>query len=153
MSVCSIEGCTGKFKARGFCARHYWAQRRKLEPEVARRRREACKAWYWRNRETELERAARKNAKGKGNLWAKANRGKCNANKAKRRAQEHLATPMWADLAAIKRFYENCPPGHEVDHYYPLQSEFGCGLHVLENLQYLPKSENRSKGNNWPSST
>ena len=39
---------------------------------------------------------------------------------------------------------------HEVDHYYPLQGENICGLHVPWNLQIIPASENRQKHNSMP---
>lgn len=74
--------------------------------------------------------------------WSK---NKC----AKRRASKFNATPSWADLEAIKNFYNNCPKGYEVDHIIPLKHDKVCGLHVLENLQYLTKSENSSKCNKF----
>ncbi len=61
-------------------------------------------------------------------------------------ARKQQRTPAWADLAAIKAFYEACPEGYEVDHIYPLNGKDVCGLHVLGNLQYLTQFENRSKG-------
>jgi len=64
-----------------------------------------------------------------------------------RKARELQATPKWADLEAIKEFYKNKPKGYEVDHIYPLTSKIVCGLHVIENLQYLTMTENRKKGN------
>lgn len=69
------------------------------------------------------------------------------AREAKRRASKLNATPKWADLEAIKLFYKNCPKGYEVDHIIPLQGKEVCGLHVLNNLQYLSKHENRQKYN------
>ena len=53
-------------------------------------------------------------------------------------------TPPDADLLAIRKFYENCPVGHEVDHIIPISKG---GLHTLENLQYLTIRENRCKSN------
>lgn len=90
-------------------------------------------------------------------LWAKTNRGKCNAYNAKYRAAKKQATPPWSETAAIAEFYMKCPEGMHVDHIYPLVSpldengkEIGNGLHVKDNLQYLPASENLSKSNKWP---
>ncbi|RZK45061.1 MAG: hypothetical protein EOO61_01425 [Hymenobacter sp.] len=69
------------------------------------------------------------------------------ARSAKRRAIETRAIPKWANMSAIRQVYLNCPAGYHVDHYYPLQGENVCGLHVVENLQYLTEFENLSKGN------
>jgi hypothetical protein len=59
------------------------------------------------------------------------------------------ATPKWADKEGILFFYIMCPPGYHVDHIYPLNGKNSCGLHILENLQYLPADENRRKGNRY----
>lgn len=67
--------------------------------------------------------------------------------KAERRAAKRQATPKWADREAIKDFYCCCPSGHHVDHIIPLSHDEVCGLHVLENLQYLPAQENMRKSN------
>jgi len=64
-----------------------------------------------------------------------------------RRANIMKATPKWADLEKIKQFYLNCPIGFEVDHIIPLKNIMVCGLHVIDNLQYLSISENRKKKN------
>ena len=82
--------------------------------------------------------------------YCKGNRGKCNALLAKRKAALLLRTPKWADLDKISEFYTKCPPGYEVDHTIPLQGKIVSGLHVLENLQYLPKRLNRIKKNKFP---
>lgn len=50
------------------------------------------------------------------------------------------------NLSDVEAFYASCPPGHEVDHILPRNGSFVCGLHQLDNLQYLPISENRKKG-------
>lgn len=79
--------------------------------------------------------------------WRQRNKGRIKSYWAKRRAAKLERTPSWADLKAISAFYENCPAGHHVDHIIPLQGKTVCGLHVLENLQYLPASENQRKFN------
>lgn len=69
-----------------------------------------------------------------------------------------LATPSWADQDAIDFIYnkrnemnEQFPdkaPFH-VDHVIPLAGEKVCGLHVADNLQVLPGSENIKKSNRF----
>jgi hypothetical protein len=59
------------------------------------------------------------------------------------------STPVWADLDAIRYVYVNCPPGHQVDHTIPLQGKTVSGLHIAENLQYLPAKENLKKHNHF----
>lgn len=86
-------------------------------------------------------------------VWKKENKNSVNASNAKRRAAKLRRTPKWADLAAIKQFYLDCPIGYEVDHIIPLQGVNISGFHVLSNLQYLTKSENSSKGNKFETST
>jgi hypothetical protein len=69
------------------------------------------------------------------------------AVQARRHAAKLRRIPPWADLSAIALFYAGCPPGHHVDHGVPLQAENASGLHVLENLQYLPATDNLRKQN------
>lgn len=72
----------------------------------------------------------------------------CDKSRIKRVRQ---STPAWADMAAIRDFYLACPAGHHVDHVIPINGAVVCGLHVVDNLQYLPASENIKKRNyfNW----
>ena len=74
------------------------------------------------------------------------NRNSYNYYQANRRADKIKATPLWGQKG-IKEFYENCPEGYEVDHILPLKGINICGLHTINNLQYLTVRDNRSKGN------
>lgn len=58
-------------------------------------------------------------------------------------------TPPWADLVAIRKFYNDCPKGFHVDHIIPLKGKLVSGLHVVSNLQYLPAAENLAKSNKY----
>lgn len=76
------------------------------------------------------------------------NSGKTQAHRsAKYRSSKLKATPNWADLEKISKFYFNCPEGYHVDHIVPLQGSLVCGLHVLNNLQYLTALDNLKKHN------
>ncbi len=70
---------------------------------------------------------------------------KLNAMEYKHKVQ--LQTPKWADRQAIKQIYNNCPIGYHVDHIVPIRGELVSGLHVENNLQYLPARENIAKSN------
>ena len=65
------------------------------------------------------------------------------------KARKAKRTPPWVDLDAIKFFYECCPDGFHVDHVIPLFGKKISGLHVAENLQWLPAKDNLSKSNKW----
>ena len=95
------------------------------------------RAWAQRNPEYHLEytRKARKKNPKKYRAWVSA-----------RRKRVQKATPAWADLKAIRIFYENCPVGFHVDHVIPLNGKMVSGLHIVDNLQYLPASDNMRKG-------
>jgi hypothetical protein len=60
----------------------------------------------------------------------------------KYRAKQKNATPDDANKILIKKIYELCPTGYEVDHIIALAEG---GLHHENNLQYLPAMENRRK--------
>jgi 5-methylcytosine-specific restriction endonuclease McrA len=75
---------------------------------------------------------------------AEATRKKVREVSANYRASVRNQTPPDADRKAIKKFYDNCPTGYEVDHIIPISKG---GLHTLNNLQYLTITENRRKSN------
>lgn len=110
----------------------------RTKPEVKAASKQYQQAYNEANRD-------RKNAAG--SAYAKRHPGKRTALVMKRYVAKLQRTAPWADLAEIALFYENCPKGYHVDHIVPLRGELVSGLHVIENLQYLPASENCSKGN------
>lgn len=89
--------------------------------------------------------------------WALSNKGRRRASAAAHKASKLMATPAWADLAAIRRIYQLAAKAEEitgvrmhVDHVIPLQHSLVCGLHVPHNLQILPGAFNEAKRNHWP---
>lgn len=58
-------------------------------------------------------------------------------------------TPAWADREAILAFYDNAKKGYDVDHIIPLNGDNVSGLHVIDNLQYLPAELNNKKANRY----
>jgi len=81
--------------------------------------------------------------------WRDANKDKTRLKSASERATRLQRIPNWADTNLIKEFYLNCPSGFHVDHVIPLRGKLVSGLHVIDNLQYLPATENISKGNKF----
>lgn len=82
--------------------------------------------------------------------YNRANRGLIAALANKYRASKVSATPSWADLKVIREIYEGTSKnGMEVDHIIPLQGKIVCGLHVENNLQIVPRSENRRKSHKF----
>jgi hypothetical protein len=81
------------------------------------------------------------------------------ANKAKYRASKRNRTPLWVDidhLWLIKEAYSLALLRTNqfgfvwhVDHIVPLNGKEVSGLHVIENLQVIPGSENLLKNNKY----
>ena len=109
-----------------------------------------------RARATAAYRAAPEKTKARNRAYVEANRPVVAAyfreyNWIKRRRLVQ-ATPGWADFTAIREFYRATrAAGMEVDHVVPIAGRNVCGLHVLNNLQMLSRSENASKGNSHAS--
>lgn len=66
-----------------------------------------------------------------------------------REIAESRQTPKWADRAKIREIYVNRPDGCHVDHIIPLRGKKVSGLHVENNLQYLPIKDNMKKHNTY----
>lgn len=67
-----------------------------------------------------------------------------------RRAKKLKASPKWGDKYGIEFMYKMAYEiGWEVDHIVPLNHSEVCGMHVLNNLQLIPKYENQVKGNKF----
>jgi hypothetical protein len=88
--------------------------------------------------------------------WASENKHLYAHYATKRRAALLNATPLWADLNAIKKIYEECSRitlvtgvEHHVDHIVPLLGTNVRGLHVESNLRIISGAENRSKSNRF----
>ena len=104
-------------------------------------------AWYEANKEKHLANSKK---------WYNANKSRKLETTTAREARCKLATPAWADRELIKELYalaqkltEQTGIPHEVDHVIPLQGKNVSGLHVPENLQVIPASENRRKSNKY----
>ena len=72
------------------------------------------------------------------------------AKKIARRVRSKLPIPP-AEQAEIDGMYQFCQifPMFEVDHILPIKGKKVSGLHVLANLQVLPRRENRVKSNKF----
>jgi hypothetical protein len=124
----------------------------------------ACHAssYYTKDHRRELSQRFRANNSGYHKEWNRANRDKrreydkrwrsnnkdaVNAKNSSRFHRAKAQKPKWADMSKIREFYRNCPDGYHVDHIIPLRGETVSGLHVEENLQYLPALDNIKKSN------
>jgi len=98
---------------------------------------ERQRVWYENNRAHIAEYVA--SNKDKYNCYAAARRVRCKLP----------ISP--AEQAEIEGMYLFCKifPKFEVDHIIPLKGKMVSGLHVLSNLQILPKEENRRKANKF----
>jgi hypothetical protein len=114
---------------------------------------EAKRAGYERRKDSEKEKNRARYVRTQEN-----NPGHLAAKCAARRRSVKQATPLWGNPVKIAEFYRAADllgmytgDWYEVDHIVPLDGKTVCGLHVENNLQVLPRAENRKKGNRvWP---
>lgn len=101
--------------------------------------------WARNNRDRHLENRRRSYAKNSAAEIARVRR-----RQGKIKHGEILMSQ--AELAEVQGLYDFCRifKNFEVDHVIPLNGANVSGLHILGNLQVLPKSVNRSKGNKVP---
>ena len=120
-------------------ARSVASMRKKPEYYAAK-----MKAWSDANREHLLERRRKWYAENSASKIAKV-------RKRVGRIQHDLSLMTKAEQAEIQGLYDFCRifPKFEVDHVVPLTHNLVCGMHVPWNLQVLPVSVNRSKGNKF----
>lgn len=101
------------------------------------------RSWYERNKDQHLA-----NSKE----WYAANKPRKLATTTARELRCKQATPPWADMESIMRFYidarnktQETGIPHDVDHIIPLQGKNVSGLHVATNLRVIPSTENKRK--------
>jgi len=113
------------------------------------------KKHYAQNKAVINERARlwREENKDRVKEYRQANKHVYNAHQQRREAFKIKATPKWLtkeDLQTFKDIYlEASYFGYHVDHIIPLLGKLVCGLHVPNNLQIIPASENIRKKNTF----
>ena len=149
------KATTCKDGHRNYCKACQHIRKERWRQENKEHDRQTKQAWIEKNRDKsrEIKRVwAQTNPEYQLEYRRKARKEfpqKYRAMVAVRRKRVQQATPPWVDLKELRSFYEQCPQGYHVDHIIPLKGEFVSGLHVKENLQYLPASDNMRKGNKY----
>lgn len=137
----------------------YQQQRREEQPEKVR---ESLKRWRDKNVDhvkdyNQKWKEENKDYVSEYNRWYQQEFPEVHAaNHAKRRATKLEATPNWANLTEIQKFYDEAKlrtkktgVQHHVDHIVPLQHDLVCGLHNEYNLQILTYEQNCKKKNSF----
>jgi hypothetical protein len=124
-----------------------------MQNQLTEAHRQATRKWYAANKEKHKVLRDRYRAKHRAEIrvynraYRLAHLGLYTAHSRAYTLRKQRAMPTWADKAEIQRFYAARPEGMHVDHIIPLRGKTVSGLHVLENLQYLPGIENNKKSN------
>ena len=121
---------------------------RNKDPKRKQQQLESSRRWRENNADKRKDVCAKWNSKPKSKAL--------NARRvARRRAQQHKATPPWADHATIDFFYTSMTYLRQdgldvhVDHIIPLFGKTVCGLHTHNNLQLMFADLNHSKSNKF----
>lgn len=131
---CSIEECDKPNWCNNYCAMHYKRFIRHGDPNFI-------------NPKCNRDGGYKTRHKAYVKQWKKDNKKSYNAYLASRKHRVKQATPKWTNVKAIQQFYFNCPKGYHVDHIVPLNGRLVSGLHIINNLQYLPAIDNLKKSN------
>jgi len=168
----TIEGIKAKAAARAIGAKRYFTGLPCKHGHVAERllvnslcvdcmemRRKANMHWFRdhdKKRQQTPERRAEKAANERKNRKQPHRQAARGAERMARIASQKQRTPKWADLKAIREFYDTSHwitevtgLEHHVDHIIPLNGKLVSGLHIAENLRVLPGPENLSKGSKF----
>lgn len=169
--VCQISKTIDEFGRRerykyGFatackkCERHRRTMWKIGNPDAVRRANSSPSAkarlrrFYDRNDKREYERKlyARNSI-----AWKLAHPGVAAESTARRVARKLKAAVKWANKFFILEAYRLAALRTKltgiqwhVDHFYPLQNDLVCGLHVEQNLRVIPASVNLKKNNKMP---
>jgi len=154
-------------KFRANAKQYYWnnteeckRKAKKYRKENPDKVREYKRRWIEENKERHMEyfEQYRKNNPDKISKYYKKYYEK-NKHEYARRCKEYRerinkVTPQWYDPSKAKDLYDLADKlrdatgeDWDVDHIIPVKAEKVCGLHWHENLQVIPATLNRSKGN------
>lgn len=93
-------------------------------------------------------------AKASRKKWRDNNRDIIREQRRLRKRAERRAKPSWCSWKKIAEFTKTRPSKkHDLDHIIPLNHPEVCGLHCIENFQWLTKDENNEKSNQFDGTT